>query len=570
MENPMNPNTLRAEAEAQLADGLVTKPVTRTTDELLHELRIYRSELKLQNEELQRAYAALEESHDCYVDLYDFAPVGYITLTHEGLIAELNLTAAELFGEVRHKLFYHQFVGFVSPNDGNRWNLFFTGIMKHKKRKKVELTLKGCNDTEFPVQLDCQCVNSMLRITLTDITQIKKAEEALRKAELAAIICTECKPMEQVLEDASNQLEKISSQLPGMAYQFRLRVDGSFCFPYASEAIRDIYRLGQEDVREDASKVFAIVHSDDYNGVIVVIHESARDLSPLSHEYRVKYNDGTVRWLLSNSLPQREKDGSTLWHGFTSDISERKNQEQKDAEHLNELAHVTRLGLIGEMASGIAHEVNQPLSAIANYSQVSLNMIKKENPDLVLLSEILSKTQQQALKAGKIIHRIKSFVKFHVKHRSSVDINASIQKAVDLCVAELRRYSIKLTLELEDNLPMIHVEQIHIEQVIINLIRNSFDALLDLPGMQRQITINSQLTANNEIQVSVKDNGLGINEDQQQKILTPFYTTKTEGAGMGLAISRSLIEAHGGALKFNSERGKGTTFYFTLPIVNQC
>lgn len=257
-------------------------------------------------------------------------------------------------------------------------------------------------------------------------------------------------------------------------------------------------------------------------------------------------------------------------HYFTyivRDVSLRKYQEQQDKEHLNELAHVTRLGLMGEMASGIAHEVNQPLSAIASYSQASLNLIKNEDPDLVKLTETLDKTQQQALRAGRIIHRMREFVKSHSKHRSTTDINALIRNAVDLCIAELKQNDIKLTLDLEDNLPRIFVDQIQIEQVIINLTRNSIDVLKDLPAtQQRQIIIRSQMAQDNNIQVSVKDNGLGLDEEQQKKVLMPFYTTKAEGMGMGLSISRSLIEAHEGTLYFNSKPNKGSTFYFTLPI----
>jgi signal transduction histidine kinase len=207
------------------------------------------------------------------------------------------------------------------------------------------------------------------------------------------------------------------------------------------------------------------------------------------------------------------------------------------------------------------------VSAISSYTQVSINLINTESPDLVKLTEILNKTQQQALRAGRIIHRMREFVKSQSKHRSTADINTLIHDAVSLCSAELKHNDIKLTFQLENNLPSIYVDHIHIEQIIINLIRNSADALQNLPAKQhRCLTIYSRLTLNNAIQVGVKDNGPGLDEEQQQKILTPFYTTKTDGMGMGLSISRSLIEAHEGALRFNSKPGKGSTFYFTLPI----
>ncbi|MGZ4001812.1 MAG: PAS domain S-box protein, partial [Mucilaginibacter sp.] len=276
----------------------------------------------------------------------------------------------------------------------------------------------------------------------------------------------------------------------------------------------------------------------------------------------------------NNSIKTVMVAAAAIQHDFTGmhlvilyDITQRKQQEQRDKEHLDELAHVTRLGLMGEMASGIAHEVNQPLAAISSYTQVSLNLINSEHPDLAKLTEILDKTQQQALRAGGIIHHMRQFVKSHVIHRSTADVNTLIHNAVGLCIAELKQNNISLTFELDNNLPSICVDQIQIEQVIINLVRNSIEALQNLPAkQQRELIIHSHLTLNNRIQVRVKDNGPGLDEDQRQKISTPFYTTKADGMGMGLSISRSLIEAHKGTLHFNSMPGKGSAFYFTLPI----
>jgi PAS domain S-box-containing protein len=283
-------------------------------------------------------------------------------------------------------------------------------------------------------------------------------------------------------------------------------------------------------------------------------------------EVEGKHKNGSVV-PLDLSIAEFTVDGAHYFTHIVRDISKRKHREQEDKEHLDELAHVTRLGLMGEMASGIAHEINQPLSAIATYAQVSLNLIKAEDPDLVKLSEIIAKTQQQALRAGNIIHRMREFIKPNKTNNSSADINQLIHNAVDLCTADLKQSDIKLTVELEKNLPPIHVDHVQIEQVIINLIRNSIDALKNSSAeKQPHVIIHSQLIPDNAIRVRVKDNGPGLDEDQQQKMVMPFYTTKANGMGMGLSISRSLIEAHKGTLHFNSKLEKGTTFYFTLPL----
>ncbi|WP_334168716.1 PAS domain S-box protein [Methylobacter sp.] len=257
----------------------------------------------------------------------------------------------------------------------------------------------------------------------------------------------------------------------------------------------------------------------------------------------------------------------TRYVATMNDISEHKYRLQQDKKHLDELAHVTRLGLMGEMASGIAHEVNQPLAAISSYTQLSLKLINSKSPDLVKLNEIATKTQKQALRAGQIIHSMKRLCKSNSYQLSNADINILINDCVMLCADGIKQNSIALKLELEENLPSIPIDHIQIEQVIINLIRNSIDALQNTPVIQhRQITIKSQLTPNNNIQIRVKDNGIGIDEDQRQKVLMPFHTTKADGMGMGLSISRSIIEARMGTLRFNSRPGKGCSFYITLPI----
>ncbi len=249
-------------------------------------------------------------------------------------------------------------------------------------------------------------------------------------------------------------------------------------------------------------------------------------------------------------------------------ISDSSHLQRQDSERLNELAHVTRLGLMGEMASGIAHEVNQPLAAICSYAQACVAITNSESPDLTVLSEISQKMQKQAFRAGEIIHHMREFVRINPKHRTSVDIYALINEAVSLCTADIRQNNIKLSIDQEINLPRLNdIDHIQIEQVLINLIRNAIDVLQCLSeGSERRLSIQVSSTADNEISIRVKDNGAGIPLEEQLKIFMPFFTTKNEGMGMGLSISRSIIEAHGGFMRFNSKPGKGSSFYFTLPI----
>lgn len=269
---------------------------------------------------------------------------------------------------------------------------------------------------------------------------------------------------------------------------------------------------------------------------------------------------------LDMTIAEFPLDGMNYFSGIVRDVSRRKLQEQQEKEHLEQLAHVTRLGLMGEMASGIAHEVNQPLSAVVNYTQVCMRLLQNESPDLEKIGETMLKVSQQALKAGQIIHNMREFVKTRKIQRTKVDINDLIYDAISLFESDFKQHLVDMRFELTKSLPNVFIDRVQIEQVILNLIRNSIDALKDLPQFsQRKLSIESTLNHLNYIEIRVKDNGPGLTPLQREKILTPFFTTKASGMGMGLSISRSLVEAHNGTLHFNSKEDKGTTFYFTLP-----
>ena len=1050
-------------------------PVDCSPAKLLHDLQMRQIELEVQIEHLRNAKTKHEESDAYYADLFNNAPIGYLVLSDKGLISDVNIAACKLVGIDRRDLLSSSFASFVAPDDGDHWYLLFAQLIKHNQTLDIELALKNSQGKTLPVQLNCLSNNATVRISITNISNIRQTDTVWHDAQASVAIDSSYLLPLKTPEDLLCRLQKITSCVPGMVYKFRLRPDGSAHFPFASEGIRELFRLSPDDVRDDASQLFALIHPDDFEGVVASIQKAAQEVGSWRHEYRVKFDDGTVRWVFGSSLPEQEEDGSNLWYwyGFMSDITERKqieesfkksrhqlellikqapiniamfdlnmnhlaisdrwmmefggdfesligrnhyevhpdlpakwklihqqglageflkndddlwlqkdgsklwlrwtvspwfndkgliggiiifcenitrrklleenlhintdllnsiidstplsifsydlqgrftlvnkavgefygkhkedvlgkalhevfpkdiadnkmttnnqvlitgkplnfeeqiltdfeslprtlmvtkfpiqsasgeicgiggvatditeirqaqgsmqaaalyarslleasldplvtissegkiddvnkatervtgldrkqligsdfadyftdakkardgyqlvfsngfvtdyplaikhvsgkvtdvlynasvyrddkgcvlgvfaaarditerkqieqalreseflwkfaiegagdgvwdwniqndhavysrlwkemlgyaedeilptnqewldrihpddqlhvagvlqayldgkteiyiveyrlrckdesykwilargllvdyaeegaplrmigthtdiskrkHQEQQDKEHLNQLAHVTRLGLMGEMASGIAHEVNQPLTAIATYTQASLNMMKAESPNMDKLAEVVYKTQQQALRAGQIIRRMREFVKSNTKQVAATDLNELIQDAVSLCLPELKLGNIALTLQLQSPLPLINVDKIQIEQVIINLIRNSVDAFDScLENQQKEISIDSLLTLNEGIEVRVKDNGPGIPDDQQQQILMPFYTTKTEGMGMGLSICCSIIEAHGGYLKFNSKVGKGTTFYFTLPI----
>ncbi len=299
-------------------------------DELLHDLQTHQIELEMQNEELRITQLALQDSHDRYLDLYEFSPIGYLTLTREGLIAEINLTGTRILGVERNKLINQRFAGLVTSKDRDYWHIQFMRLNEYEQVDNLELSFQRSDNSLCNVRLNCLLVTPndkdlLVRINFTDITENKQLEEALAR------------------------LQRIASRVPGVVYQFCLRTDGSSSFPYASEGIKDIYRLSPEEVCEDAAKVFALIHPEDYDSVVASIEQSAQNLMPWKHEYRVRFDDGTVRWLFGNAIPERKVDNSTLWHGFISDITEQKTLEQK----LLELSHLN-ISIVNSLDSHIA------------------------------------------------------------------------------------------------------------------------------------------------------------------------------------------------------------------------
>ena len=267
--------------------------------------------------------------------------------------------------------------------------------------------------------------------------------------------------------------------------------------------------------------------------------------------------------------PQRVVDEEGNFRGsfgvFT-DITEHKETEERAMQHQSDLAHVARLSVMGEMASGLAHELNQPLSAISTYCRAGLRIIdaaKKDIPEK--LAHALEQSAIQAQRAGAIIRRMRQFATKSKTQRSRVKLNAVIQDTLDFIEPETRKAGVKVDRELAENLPHVSIDRIQIEQVILNLMRNSLEAMAEGGADRRALTIRTRLIDSSEIQVTVEDTGPGLGSATEQ-IFDTFHSTKEDGMGLGLAISQSIIEAHGGQLWADYRPGPGATFHFTLPV----
>lgn len=276
--------------------------------------------------------------------------------------------------------------------------------------------------------------------------------------------------------------------------------------------------------------------------------------------------DGTVFHEQKTISPLRDREGKTTHYIATGrDITELIKAQENDRLHQAELAHVARLSTLGEMTSGLAHELNQPLCAITTYAQTCLRIIQGRDTDLEHLRYGLDKIVAQAELGGKIFRRLRDFARKGITDRQNVDVAEIINEVVGFIGWEVQHKLIRVKLDLARDLPMVRVDPIQIEQVLLNLVRNSIDAIASLDETRRHILIRTTLERR-QIVVAINDGGCGCAPSQADRLFEPFYTTKPEGLGIGLTVSQSLIEAHGGRLWLKANSRRGATFCFTLPI----
>jgi C4-dicarboxylate-specific signal transduction histidine kinase len=240
---------------------------------------------------------------------------------------------------------------------------------------------------------------------------------------------------------------------------------------------------------------------------------------------------------------------------------------QREEELRGRLTHLTRVSTLGEMASSIAHEVNQPLTAIATYSQACRRMLESGVADSGEVVAILARVTDEALRAGAIIHRLKNLARRHESRLMECDVNELVTDLEQLASVDTRLHDVSLELRLADSLPTVLADGIQIQQVVLNLIRNAVDAMIESEAGNRQIIVHTALRDSSMVQISVTDFGSGLPADCDEELFQPFFTTKKDGMGMGLSVSRSIVDSHGGQMWFSRNQGGGTTFFVTVPIV---
>lgn len=268
------------------------------------------------------------------------------------------------------------------------------------------------------------------------------------------------------------------------------------------------------------------------------------------------------------SVGEMRAGGERFFTGFIRDLTERQQAETRLQELQTELVHVSRLTSLGEMASALAHEINQPLSAIANYLKGSRMLLARDEVPHDRLADAVDRAATEALRAGDIIRRLRDFVARGETERAVESLPKLVEEASALALVGAREHDIHVRFSFDPVIDLVLVDKVQIQQVVLNLVRNAVDALAEsLPGA-RELAISIDPDAD-MARVSVTDNGPGIAQEIASQLFQPFVTTKRTGMGVGLSISRTIVEAHGGKIWVESEEGRGSKFHFTLPAASE-
>ena len=381
--------------------------------------------------------------------------------------------------------------------------------------------------------------------TLADITERKRTEEALRRSEA-------------YLAEAQ-KLTRTGSWAWDPCRDWIL---------HCSEEIFRIYGIDPRHGMPAFEMLMQRVHPDDHDRIIESTLEGARKKEERLIQYRIVLPDGTLKYIESVRRPVLDAAGNVVEIVGTSiDVTERKRDEE-ERERLRkleaDLAHVDRISMLGELAASLAHEIKQPITGAVTSANACLRWLARHPPDLEKARAAALRIERDGTRAAEVINRLRAFYKKDTPaQRGLIDVNAVIREMIALLHSEAIQHSISIRHELADCIPRIIADRVQLQQVLMNLMLNAIEAMR---GTDRELTIRSRLHADDQLLISVGDTGVGFPAEDAEYIFDPFFTTKPQGTGMGLAITRSLVESHGGRVWATPNTGPGATFYFTLPI----
>jgi PAS domain S-box-containing protein len=376
--------------------------------------------------------------------------------------------------------------------------------------------------------------------TTTDIDDQKRAEQELRAREL----------------DARSLLDNMPGFLARVSPVGTPEIFNRPFLQYLGTTLEELKKWRTSD----------IVHPDDLAHTIEVFGNGISGGQPFDFQYRLRRFDGVYRWFQVRVVPVRNVEGQILhWNSLVTDIDEQQRAEEELRVAQSELARVMGVMAMGELTASIAHEVNQPLSGIITNASTCLRMLDANPPNVEGARETARRTIRDGQRASDVITRLRTLYSKKEPALELMDLNETAREVTALLSTEIQRTRVTLRQEFAEELPPALGDRIQLQQVILNLVRNAVDAMSTINDRPRELLVRTEREEGNQVRLSVKDSGVGLTPQAVERIFEAFYTTKTDGMGIGLSISRSIIEAHQGRIWASLNDGPGSTFSFVIP-----
>ncbi|MHC4402431.1 MAG: PAS domain-containing sensor histidine kinase [Planctomycetota bacterium] len=495
--------------------------------------------------ERRRAEQALRESEEKFRILAERSP-NMIFINQKGKVVYANQKCAETMGYTREEFYApdFDFLTLIAPESVELTKSNFESHSRGEEVEPCEYALASKSGKRIDSIITTKLIPygdepAILGI-VTDITERKQAEEALRESE--------------------EKFRILAERSPNMIF-----INRKGRVVYANERCEEIMGYTRDEFYAPDFDFLTLI-APEFKELVKSSfrkHMAGEEIEP--YEYAlVSKNRKRIKAILTTRLIRYGKETAIL--GIATDVTERLQAEERLREMEARLAHVARLSTMGEMVAGIAHEVSQPLYTVVNFAKATGNVLAGDpEPDLDNLREWNEEIAAAAGRAGEIIARLRDFVRRKESRRAPARINEIVNESVELVAFEARRRSVTVERALCRENPVVNVDRVQIQQVFVNLLRNAYEALEDQAVTGRRVTVRTDRGAG-IVEVSVADDGLGLPTEDRVNVFDAFVTTKPEGLGMGLAISKTIVGAHGGKLWAASRPGQGASLHLTLPL----
>jgi PAS domain S-box-containing protein len=373
------------------------------------------------------------------------------------------------------------------------------------------------------------------------------------------------------IDDRKRAEEELQRSEAFLAEGERLTLSGSFLWRLDTDEItfsEQLYRIHEFDRDSPVTleRIRSRIHPEDLPLLSEKIERArAGGNNALNYEIRLRMPNGSVKYVRTIAHGTRDRDGRPQIIGAVQDVTERRLAEEALTQARSDLAHVTRVTSLGMLTAAIAHEVNQPLSGIITNAGTCLRMLAAEPPNVEGARETAKRTIRDANRASELITRLRALFSKKESTTEPVDLNEATQEVIALSLSELQRNRVILRREFADDLPVVTGDRVQLQQVILNLLRNASDAMRAVNDRPRQLQIRTERGTDDQVRLTVQDAGVGLDPQAMDRLFQAFYTTKNDGMGIGLSVSRSIIERHHGRLWAEPNDGPGATFSFSIP-----